>query len=78
MAAATYTKPFDPDNFEDLEVEELLELAENYGVEFIETTDEDYLRGDFDSLAALFNEIDGPGQSFPIDEFFEFLQDWRD
>jgi hypothetical protein len=78
MATATYTMPFDPDNFEDLEVEELLELAENYGVEFIEATDEDYLRGDFDSLSALFQELDGPGQSWPVDEFFEFLQDWRD
>jgi hypothetical protein len=78
MATTTYTMPFDPDNFEDLEVEELLELAENYGVEFIEATDEDYLRGDFDSLSALLQELDGPGQSWPVDEFFEFLQDWRD
>ena len=78
MAYATYTIPFDLDNFENFDVEELLEIAENYGVEYIETTDENFVRGDFDSLAALYSEIDGPGQSFPIDEFFEFVQDHRD
>ena len=33
--------------------------------------------GTQDHLSDFFREIDGPGQSFPITEFVEFIQDYK-
>ena len=33
--------------------------------------------GTQDHLAGFFRELDGPGQSFPITEFVEYIQDYK-
>ena len=36
-----------------------------------------YITGIQEDLASFFKHLDGPGQSFPIDEFVEWLQDYK-
>lgn len=38
---------------------------------------ETYVTGTQDVLASFFRQLSGPGQSFPISEFVEYIQDYK-
>ena len=66
----------DPDEIKAFDMVEAMERNNVY----IEASDEllkVFVIGTQDHLAGFFRQIDGPGQSFPITEFVEFIQDYK-
>ena len=68
----------------DLPVTELRDLLNKHSVKLEYNFDADFddpenhtLTGTEDSLANFFSDMDGPGQSFPIVEFLEYIQDYK-
>ena len=53
----------------------LNEVARNHEVRV--DHNDDVIIGSADELANFFRELDGPGQSFPIVEFLEYIQDYK-
>ena len=55
------------------------DIAERHNV-YIEASHDPkkvWVIGIQDHLASFFQELDGPGQSFPITEFVEYIQDYK-
>ena len=72
-----YSVPFNWDSIsEDIDTNTIFQLMENNGVEFIDGGghSHDDVHGNFTQLANFFQELDGPAQSFPIDEFKEWVE----
>ena len=55
--------------------QDLDEVARNHEVQL--DHDEEVVIGSADELANFFRALDGPGQSFPIVEFLEYIQDYK-
>ena len=76
--ATLYRVPLtiDPDEIKAFDMVEAMERNHVY----IEASDEllkVFVIGTQEHLAGFFRQIDGPGQSFPITEFAEFIQDYK-
>jgi len=76
--ATLYRVPLtiDPDEIKAFDMVEAMERNHVY----IEASDEllkVFVIGTQDHLAGFFRQIDGPGQSFPITEFVEYIQDFQ-
>ena len=55
--------------------QDLNEVARNHEVRV--DHDEEVVVGSADELANFFRDLDGPGQSFPIVEFLEWIQEYK-
>tara|TARA_B100000900_G_scaffold284791_1_gene244048 strand:- start:5325 stop:5543 length:219 start_codon:yes stop_codon:yes gene_type:complete len=55
--------------------QDLNEEAQNHEVRV--DHDEEVVIGSADELANFFRALDGPGQSFPIVEFLEWIEDYK-
>ncbi len=73
----TYVIPFDQP--EDINVEEFCRLIEKHNIDIGKRIAEStyLIGGTKENLIEFCREVDGPGQSFPIDEFSEWIQDYR-
>lgn len=60
---------------DDILWQDLNEVARNHEVRV--DHNDDVIIGSADELANFFRELDGPGQSFPIVEFLEYIQDYK-
>ena len=71
-----YQVPFeiDPDMIDMFE-----QLQEQTNVYFEASNDEDsvFVVGTMENLAGFFQELDGPAQSFPIEEFREWVSNFK-
>jgi len=58
---------------------DMVEAIERHDIkiEFTEDTSVVNVTGTLDQLANFFSYLDGPAQSFPIDEFKEWVQDYQ-
>ena len=57
---------------------ELIEIIERHEIKIDNPTqDELFVTGTQDELASFFRQLDGPGQSFPISEFAEYIQAYK-
>ena len=68
----------------DLPVTELRDLLNKHSVKLEYNFDADFddpekhtLTGSEEHLAKFFTDLDGPGQSFPVDEFREYIQEFK-
>ena len=64
-----------PYNYEDLTWQDIQEVASNHNVTV--DHDEETVYGTLEDLAGFFAELDGPGQSFPIDEFKDWAAEYE-
>ena len=55
--------------------QDLNEVALNHEVQV--DHDEEVVIGSADELVNFFRDLDGPGQSFPIVEFLEWIQEYK-
>ena len=60
---------------DDITWQDLNEVALNHDVQV--DHEDDVIIGSADELANFFQELDGPAQSFPIVEFFEYIQEYK-
>ena len=73
-----YKVPLEIDH-QDIKAFEMVEAIERHDIkiEFTEDTSVVNVTGTLDQLANFFSYLDGPAQSFPIDEFKEWIQDYK-
>ena len=64
-----------PYSYEDLTWQDIDEIAQNHDV--IVDHDSSSVTGTMDELVSFFCDLDGPGQSFPIDEFKEWAKNYE-
>tara|TARA_R100001082_G_scaffold103960_2_gene74981 strand:+ start:1605 stop:1844 length:240 start_codon:yes stop_codon:yes gene_type:complete len=67
----------DPDTTTPFTMVEALDRHPSLIIEYPEDITICYVTGTQEDLASFFKHLDGPGQSFPIDEFIEFIQDYK-
>ena len=75
--ATLYRVPLDIDP-QEVKAFELVEIIERHDIKIDnKTEDEFFVTGTQDVLTSFFKQLNGPGQSFPITEFVEFIQDYK-
>jgi len=60
----------------DLLTEHSVKLEENFNADF-DDSQQHTITGTLQSLIGFHRDLDGPGQSFPVDEFKEWAEDYR-
>ena len=81
MDNQTYTIPVDWNTISEcIGMEDLFDMMENNQIEFIDGggRQPDHLHGTQQQLIKFYMELDGPAQSFPENEFIDFIQDYKD
>ena len=68
----------------DLQVTELRDLLNKHAVKLEYNFDADFddpenhtLTGSVDELIGFHRDLDGPGQSFPVSEFVDYIQEYK-
>jgi len=76
--SSLYKVPLEIDH-QDVKAFEMVEAIERHDIkiEFTEDTSVVNVTGTLDQLANFFSYLDGGAQSFPIDEFKEWVQDYK-
>ena len=75
--ATLYRVPLNVDP-QEVKAFELVEIIERHDITIDNPAeDEFFVTGTQDVLASFFRQLDGPGQSFAITEFVEFIQDYK-
>jgi len=80
---AKYEIPFKVTDIPDLSYDQFMTLVEKHGLGTTFYFDDHptygsrSIEGTAQRLAAFYAELDGPGQSFPISEFVEYIQDFK-
>ncbi len=75
--ATLYRVPLNVDP-QEVKAFELVEIIERHDITIDNPAeDEFFVTGTQDVLTSFFRQLDGPGQSFPITEFAEFIQDYK-
>ena len=67
-----YKLPYD---YENLTWQDIQEVASNHDV--VVDHDDSSVTGTMEELASFFCDLDGPGQSFPIDEFKDWARSYE-
>jgi len=75
--ATLYRVPLDVDP-QEVKAFDMVEAIERHDIK-IDNPEEDefFVTGTQDVLTSFFRQLNGPGQSFPITEFVEFIQDYK-
>ena len=60
----------------DLLSEHFVKIEENFKADF-DDPEQHTITGTLDNLISFHRDLDGPGQSFPVDEFKEWAEDYR-